>query len=53
LGAPIRSSVGSRSWRHTKSGAGFLTIVNETGSFMTAVAVGLQVFPDLKGLLGQ
>ncbi len=38
---------------NTKTGAAFVTIVNETGSFLTAMAVGLQVFPDLKGLLGQ
>ena len=38
---------------NTKSGAAFVAIVNETGSFMSAVDVGLQVFPDLKGLLGR
>ncbi|WP_295455087.1 hypothetical protein [uncultured Thiodictyon sp.] len=38
---------------NTKTGAAFVTIVNETGSVMSALAVGLQVFPDLKGLLGR
>jgi hypothetical protein len=28
-------------------------IVNETGSFMSALGVGLQVFLDLQGLLGR
>lgn len=36
-----------------RTGAAFVAIVNETGSFMSALHVGLQVFPDLKGLLGQ
>jgi D-alanyl-D-alanine carboxypeptidase len=35
---------------NTKTGAAFVAIVNETGSFMSALDVGLQVFPDLKGL---
>jgi len=38
---------------NTQTGAAFVAIVNETGSFPTAMAVGLQVFPDLKGLMGQ
>ena len=38
---------------NSKTGAAFVAIVNETGSFMSAVDVGLQVFPDLKGLLGR
>ena len=38
---------------NTKTGAAFVTIVNETGSVMSALAVGLQVFPDLKGLMGR
>ena len=38
---------------NTKTGAAFVAIVNETGSFLTAMAVGLQVFPDLKGLMGR
>jgi D-alanyl-D-alanine carboxypeptidase len=33
---------------NTKTGTAFVMIVSETGSFMTAMAVGLQVFPDLK-----
>jgi len=36
---------------NTSTGAAFVAIVNETGSFMSALAVGLQVFPDLRGLL--
>jgi len=36
---------------NTKTGAAFVAIVNETGSFMSALDVGLQVFPDLNGLL--
>jgi D-alanyl-D-alanine carboxypeptidase len=36
---------------NTKSGAAFVAIVNETGSFMSAFAVGLEIFPDLRGLL--
>lgn len=36
---------------NTKTGAAFVAIVNETGSFMSALDVGLQVFPDLRGLL--
>jgi hypothetical protein len=38
---------------NTETGAAFVAIVNETSSFMTGMTVGLQVFPDLKGLLGQ
>jgi D-alanyl-D-alanine carboxypeptidase len=34
-----------------RTGAAFVAIVNETGSLMSAVGVGLNVFPDLKGLL--
>jgi hypothetical protein len=35
----------------TRTGAAFVAIVNETGPFMSARSVGLEVFPDLKGLL--
>ena len=37
---------------NTKTGAAFVAIVNETGSALAAESVGLQVFPDLMGLLG-
>jgi D-alanyl-D-alanine carboxypeptidase len=36
----------------TKTGAAFVAIVNETGSALTAESVGLQLFPDLMGLVG-
>jgi hypothetical protein len=36
-----------------QTGAAFVAIVNETGSFMSALSVGLQVFPDLRAILGQ
>jgi D-alanyl-D-alanine carboxypeptidase len=35
---------------NTKTGAAFVAIVNETGSFVSALDVGLQVFPDLRGM---
>ena len=38
---------------NTTTGAAFVAIVNETGSFMSALDVGLNVFPDLKGLMGR
>jgi D-alanyl-D-alanine carboxypeptidase len=38
---------------NTKTGAAFVAIVNETGSFMRALDVGLNVFPDLNGLMGR
>ena len=37
---------------NTRTGAAFVTIVNETSSFMSALDVGLEVFPDLKGIKG-
>jgi D-alanyl-D-alanine carboxypeptidase len=37
---------------NTKTGAAFVTIVNETSSFVSALSVGLAVFPDLKGIMG-
>jgi D-alanyl-D-alanine carboxypeptidase len=37
---------------NTKTGAAFVTMVNETSSFVSALNVGLGVFPDLKGIMG-
>ena len=51
---PASSSAGSRSWPTTPRPAPPSWPSSTTpGSFMTAMAVGLQVFPDLKGLLGR